>query len=134
MWYVSAPRRAVRYIFPAAVCIGRSQFRTFIAIRLLWFPACITRDISSGGDPEMALTKLQLIGELKHEINSPLAAIRNALYLAATQTDDSELQRYLQLADQEAARISQILKNADQIDENKRFTTITIHTNVASAA
>ena len=31
----------------------------------------------------MALTKKELIRELKHQINSPLAAIRNALYLAA---------------------------------------------------
>ncbi len=49
----------------------------------------------------MALTKLELIGELKHEINSPLAAIRNALYLAGTRSDDPELQRYLRLADDE---------------------------------
>ena len=38
----------------------------------------------------MALSKEGLIQELKHEIHSPLAAIRNALYLAAIRTDDPE--------------------------------------------
>ena len=32
----------------------------------------------------MALSKEGLIQELKHEIHSPLVAIRNALYLAAS--------------------------------------------------
>ena len=82
----------------------------------------------------MALTKQQLIGELKHEINSPLAAIRNALYLAAARTDDQEIKRYLQLADHEASHISQILKNADQINENKRVHIISSRADAASAA
>jgi nitrogen-specific signal transduction histidine kinase len=47
---------------------------------------------------------------LKHEINSPLAAIRNALYLVAVRTHDPELERYLRLADAEVSRISQSLK------------------------
>src|SRR5262252_3453324 len=62
---------------------------------------------------KMALTKQQLIGELKHEINSPLAAIRNALYLAAARTGDPEIKRYLLLADAEAAHISAVLRNAN---------------------
>ena len=41
----------------------------------------------------MALRKDELIGELKHEINSPLAAIRNALYLAAARARDPEVRR-----------------------------------------
>lgn len=89
----------------------------------------------------MALTKQQLIGELKHEINSPLAAIRNALYLAASRTGDPEIKRYLLLADAEAARISAVLrnanqidKNANQIDENKQVHVITAHADAASAA
>jgi nitrogen-specific signal transduction histidine kinase len=39
----------------------------------------------------MALSNEGLIQELKHEIHSPLAAIRNALYLAAVRTDDPEV-------------------------------------------
>jgi nitrogen-specific signal transduction histidine kinase len=85
-------------------------------------------------DPKMALTKLQLIGELKHEINSPLAAIRNALYLVAARTDDPEIHRYLQLADHEAARVAQILKNANQLDENKRVHTLAPRADAVSAA
>lgn len=82
----------------------------------------------------MALTKSELIGELKHEINSPLAAIRNALYLAAVRSNDPELIRYLRLADDEVSRISTILKNANQIDENKRLLTLEYLADAASAA
>lgn len=82
----------------------------------------------------MALTKSELIGELKHEINSPLAAIRNALYLAAVRSNDPELIRYLRLADDEVSRISTILKNANQIDENKRLHTLEYLADAASAA
>jgi hypothetical protein len=47
---------------------------------------------------------------------------------------DAELKHYLQLADDEVARISAILKNADQIDENKRLHEVERRTNAASAA
>ncbi len=67
----------------------------------------------------MALTKKELIRELKHQINSPLAAIRNALYLAAVRADDPEIERYLKLADNEVSRIARVLREADQLDENK---------------
>src|SRR5580765_1543561 len=83
---------------------------------------------------KMALTKQQLIGELKHEINSPLAAIRNALYLAAARTGDPEIKRYLLLADAEAAHISAVLRNANQIDENKQVRVIIAQADAASAA
>jgi len=82
----------------------------------------------------MALTKHELIGELKHAINNTLAAIRNALYLAAVQTSDPEMERYLRLADIEVSRIAAILNNASQIDENKTVNTLTPLVNSASAA
>ncbi len=69
----------------------------------------------------MALRKDELIGELKHEINSPLAAIRNALYLAAVRVRDPEVRRYLRLADEEVSRIAQVLNEAEQLIENKRL-------------
>jgi signal transduction histidine kinase len=53
--------------------------------------------------------KQKLIAELSHQINSPLAAIRNALYLASCQTDDPQLLRYLNLADEEITAITTIL-------------------------
>ena len=82
----------------------------------------------------MALTKEGLIQELKHEIHSPLAAIRNALYLAAVRTDDPETLRYLALAHAEISRIAAVLKNANQIEENKQVHVLIPLMGTASAA
>lgn len=49
--------------------------------------------------------------ELRHEIHSPLAAIRNALLLAAAHTADETVRRYLALAEDEARRIAAALKD-----------------------
>jgi signal transduction histidine kinase len=51
-----------------------------------------------------------LIAELSHQINSPLAAIRNALYLAGGQTEDPVVLRYLRIADEEISAIAMILR------------------------
>ena len=51
-----------------------------------------------------------LVAELSHQINGPLAAIRNALYLVSCHSNDPEVHRYLEIADEEAARIAAILK------------------------
>ena len=67
----------------------------------------------------MAQTKQQLVRELNHEIHSPLAAIRNALYLAAIRSSDPATLRYLELADVEISRIAAVLRNANQTHENK---------------
>ena len=67
----------------------------------------------------MAQTKQQLVRELNHEIHSPLAAIRNALYLAAVRSSDPATLRYLELADAEISRIAAVLKKANQAHENK---------------
>ena len=67
----------------------------------------------------MSSQKKELIRELKHQINSPLAAIRNALYLTAARVGDPEVERYLKLADEEASRIAAVLNNAEQLNENK---------------
>jgi signal transduction histidine kinase len=55
----------------------------------------------------MGPTKYQclLLAEVSHQINSPLAAIRNALYLAAQHSGDPEVAQYLHLADQEVSNI-----------------------------
>jgi nitrogen-specific signal transduction histidine kinase len=82
----------------------------------------------------MTLSKEGLIQELKHEIHSPLAAIRNALYLAAIRTDDPVTLRYLALADSEITRIVAVLKNANQIQENKQVHVLTLRADAASAA
>lgn len=67
----------------------------------------------------MGSTKKELIRELKHQINSPLAAIRNALYLTAVRVSDPEVERYLKLADHEVTRIAMALNKAEQLNENK---------------
>jgi nitrogen-specific signal transduction histidine kinase len=82
----------------------------------------------------MALSNQEVIQELRHEIHSPLAAIRNALYLAATRSTDPEALQYLRLADAELSRIALVLKNANQIDENKQVHVLVPFTDSASAA
>ena len=54
----------------------------------------------------------ELVAELNHQINSPLAAIRNALYLASCRTCDPELLRYLELAEEEVSAVSATLQRA----------------------
>lgn len=60
----------------------------------------------------------RLIAEVHHQINSPLAAIRNALYLAAQRSHDPEVLRYLAIADQEVAsiatRITRLRRDVEQ--------------------
>ncbi|HEV7675842.1 MAG: hypothetical protein JWM83_2610 [Candidatus Angelobacter sp.] len=82
----------------------------------------------------MALSKQEVIQELRHEIHSPLAAIRNALYLAAARSTDAEILHYLGLADVEIARIAAVLKNANQIDENKQVHVLIPFIDAATAA
>ena len=67
----------------------------------------------------MVSSKKELIRELKHQINSPLAAIRNALYLTGVRVSDPEVERYLRLADEEVSRIAMALNKAEQLNENK---------------
>lgn len=82
----------------------------------------------------MGLSKEGLIQELKHEIHSPLAAISNALYLATVRTDDPDTLRYLALAEVEISRIAAVLKNADQIKENKQVPVLIVFPDVVPAA
>jgi signal transduction histidine kinase len=61
--------------------------------------------------------KQRLIAELSHQINNPLTAIRNSLYLASCQTDDPQLLSYLTLADEEITAITNILRAARAVIE-----------------
>jgi signal transduction histidine kinase len=49
---------------------------------------------------------------LAHEINNPLAAVTNLIYLLKTSTAESPqaLQQYLQVADDEIRRVSQLVQ------------------------
>ena len=60
--------------------------------------------------------------EVSHQVNSPLAAIRNALYLAAQRTADPELIRYLQIADDEVSSIVSRIRDLRASAEEWEFT------------
>ena len=47
-----------------------------------------------------------LMAEVSHQINSPLAAIRNALFLATCRTEDPVIKEYLEIADEEVSSIA----------------------------
>jgi len=53
----------------------------------------------------------RLMAEVSHQINSPLAAIRNALFLAATHTDDPQIREYLEIADEEVSSIASRIRD-----------------------
>ena len=57
-------------------------------------------------------SELERLAGLNHRINNPLSAIRNALYLIAKRTQDSEILKYLDLADREVSAISRALDEA----------------------
>ncbi len=63
-------------------------------------------------------TPQELIAELNHQINNPLAAIRNALYLAGSCSQSPELHQYLEIADVEINAIVHALTAArNQIEQ-----------------
>jgi signal transduction histidine kinase len=64
-------------------------------------------------------SQYRLIAEVSHQINSPLAAIRNAIYLATVRTEDTEVRRYLELADREVSAIaSRIREIREHIEDS----------------
>ena len=75
----------------------------------------IQTDVTARIEFEAALReseKLAAVGRLAssiaHEINNPLEAVTNLLYLARTADDGSETMRYLGMADKELQRVAQI--------------------------
>jgi signal transduction histidine kinase len=63
--------------------------------------------------------KQELVAELCHQINSPLAAMRNAVYLASSRTDDPALLHYLALANEEITTVAIILREARSLVESR---------------
>jgi len=59
----------------------------------------------------------RLMIEVSHQVNSPLAAIRSALYLASMHTQDPEVLRYLHTADAEALSIISVISSLRMIAE-----------------
>jgi hypothetical protein len=58
----------------------------------------------------MSSGEKKLVAKLSHQINSPLAAIRNALFLAGAHSGSNTIASYLKLADQQVSRIAGILR------------------------
>ena len=58
--------------------------------------------------------KNEAMNELRHEIHSPLAALRNALYLISMRCDDFQVLEYVKLAEVEAKEIAAALNRASQ--------------------
>jgi PAS domain S-box-containing protein len=78
--------------------------------------SAIIRDISSRKRAERALIqseKLASVGRLAtsiaHEINNPLESVTNLLYILNTHVCDSDTKALVELAQQELARVSQIV-------------------------
>lgn len=55
-----------------------------------------------------------VMNELRHEIHSPLAALRNALYLISMRCDDFQILEYVKLAEVEAREIAAALRRAPE--------------------
>jgi PAS domain S-box-containing protein len=79
--------------------------------------AKIARDMTQYKKTESALQtseRLASVGRLAatvaHEINNPLEAVTNLVYLAQRTSDSGELEKYLSIVDQELERISQLTK------------------------
>ena len=75
----------------------------------------VSREVTDRKLTEQALLqseKLAAVGRLAssiaHEINNPLEAITNLLYLARQQAEEPDVQKYLDTADQELRRVSVI--------------------------
>jgi len=56
--------------------------------------------------------KSDAVNELRHELHSPLAALRNALYLISVRCDDFQVLEYVKLAEVEVKEISAALERA----------------------
>jgi PAS domain S-box-containing protein len=77
----------------------------------------VNRDISAELEAHDALRRAekwaamgQVAGTIAHEVNNPLEAVTNALFLIKNQTLNEESQRYVRLIDDELARVSRITK------------------------
>jgi PAS domain S-box-containing protein len=84
-----------------------------------WVGTCTDTEQQKARESQFRITeKLALTGRLAsviaHEINNPLEALTNILYLMRSACDTSELRSYLALADHELVRVSAITKQTLQ--------------------
>jgi signal transduction histidine kinase len=65
-------------------------------------------------DSEKLAVAGRMAASIAHEINNPLAAITNLLYLSSTSPDPAAIKRYLAIAQQEMARVTAITSHTLQ--------------------
>lgn len=65
-------------------------------------------------DSEKLAVAGRMAASIAHEINNPLAAITNLLYLSSTAKDPAAIKRYLAMAQQEMARVTAITSHTLQ--------------------
>src|SRR5205085_4401667 len=77
----------------------------------------ILRDVTLRRQAEEALVKSEklasagrLAATIAHEINNPLAAVTNLLYLARSEQNSETARRHLEMADTELQRVAHITK------------------------
>ncbi len=101
----------------------------------------VSRDITSTRRAEQALRnseKLSVAGRMAasiaHEINNPLEAITNLLYLVEHESLSEEARSYLTLAQHELARVSHIASQTLGFFRNTQGTSATALTEIADSA
>ena len=102
--------------------------------------AKIARDISQQKDAELALRtteRLAAVGRLAatvaHEINNPLEAVTNLVYLARSVAVRQDVQEYLRTAEEELERVAQLTKQTlGFYRETKGVTTVHVGGTVES--
>lgn len=92
----------------------------------------VTMDVTSRKTAELALLRSEklaatarLATSVSHEINNPLEAITNLLYLAKQSATDAKTQSYLDTAEKEVARIAQVTIQTLQFHTQKSTPTRT---------
>jgi PAS domain S-box-containing protein len=105
-------------------CKDGSLKHVLISSSVLWdgtgrfiHTRCFTIDVTARKLAEEALQRSEklaatgrLAASIAHEINNPLEAVTNLLYIAKDQVDQPEVRNYLALADAELKRVSHIAR------------------------
>lgn len=76
----------------------------------------------------------RLVATMAHEVNNPLAALRNLIYLAEHSTDLEEARSFTRMASQELERISEIIQHTLQFHRAPATASFTDLSEVVSSA
>lgn len=106
-------------------CKDGSIKHVLISSSVLWengkfvHTRCFTIDVTERRLAEESLRRAeklaatgQLAASMAHEINNPLEAVMNLVFLAQSETKDESVRQYLSIADRELRRVSYIARRA----------------------